>query len=421
MCSTSPPSAAAVPSGCGGGRLRSRKAERGVPPADRYGVPPMARLSSMASFFRVRHGRRAHRQRQPYHWRRARGQTPSSTLRLACRWCPTPLTPHTGLRVRTFSRSRPLLARCHRQRRGARRRVHDHRAGLLAGGLEPRRARVRDLRRRPRADARAQPAAAAPRARAAAGADGVRAPDRPARARPPARGRPAATPRRPSSPPRSTTCSTGSRPSAATASAARSPRRRASGCGSRRSSTTASARPSPASCCSSAASPATCPSRGCAGVTEAQETARDSLEEVRRIARRLRPEALDDLGLASALLVLGRSRGRALRARASTCTCSPALPEFSAEEELVLYRVAQEALTNVARHAGAKRAEVRLELAGGRTAAGDRRRRPRAPARRPRGRRRARHARARGADRRHAEARRAVRWAAHASPWSSHA
>src|SRR3954449_6125938 len=45
-----------------------------------------------SSFFRVRHGRRAHRQRQPYHWRRARGQTPSCTLRLACRWCPTPLT-----------------------------------------------------------------------------------------------------------------------------------------------------------------------------------------------------------------------------------------------------------------------------------------------------------------------------------------
>src|SRR3954452_13770618 len=44
------------------------------------------------SFFSVRHGRRAHRQRQPYHWRRARGQTPSSTLRLACRWCPTPLS-----------------------------------------------------------------------------------------------------------------------------------------------------------------------------------------------------------------------------------------------------------------------------------------------------------------------------------------
>ena len=39
---------------------------------------------------------------------------------------------------------------------------------------------------------------------------------------------------------------------------------------------------------------------------------------------------------------------------------------FNADEELVLYRVAQEALTNVARHSGAKRAEVRLALHSGR-------------------------------------------------------
>ena len=44
----------------------------------------------------------------------------------------------------------------------------------------------------------------------------------------------------------------------------------------------------------------------------------------------------------------------------------PGLPQLGGDAELVLYRVAQEALTNVARHAGARRAEVRLELAGGR-------------------------------------------------------
>lgn len=96
-------------------------------------------------------------------------------------------------------------------------------------------------------------------------------------------------------------------------------------------------------------------------VVEAQETARESLEEVRRIARRLRPEALDDLGLASALLVLGERVAEHSELRVDVHV-QPGL-EFGADEELVIYRVAQEALTNVARHAGAKRAEVRLERA----------------------------------------------------------
>jgi two-component system sensor histidine kinase UhpB len=96
------------------------------------------------------------------------------------------------------------------------------------------------------------------------------------------------------------------------------------------------------------------------GALEAQETARGSLEEVRRIARRLRPEALDDLGLASALHVLGERVAEHSELDVEV-KIQPGLPDFSAEEELVLYRVAQEALTNVARHAGATRAEVRLE------------------------------------------------------------
>jgi two-component system, NarL family, sensor histidine kinase UhpB len=101
------------------------------------------------------------------------------------------------------------------------------------------------------------------------------------------------------------------------------------------------------------------------GVVEAQETARASLEEVRRIARRLRPEALDDLGLASALHVLGE-RVAEHSELAVDVHVQSGLPDFDADAELVLYRVAQEALTNVARHAGARRAEVRLELACGR-------------------------------------------------------
>src|SRR3954451_25456107 len=100
-------------------------------------------------------------------------------------------------------------------------------------------------------------------------------------------------------------------------------------------------------------------------VLEAQETARHSLEEVRRIPRRLRPEALDDLGLASALLVLGERVAEHSELQVDVHVQS-GLPAFDGDAELVLYRVAQEALTNVARHARAGRAQVRLELASGR-------------------------------------------------------
>jgi two-component system sensor histidine kinase UhpB len=103
-----------------------------------------------------------------------------------------------------------------------------------------------------------------------------------------------------------------------------------------------------------------------AQVLEAQETARGSLEEVRRIARRLRPEALDDLGLASALHVLGE-RVAEHSGLDIAVHMQPGLPELAPEAELVIYRVAQEALTNVARHANARRASLRLVRSGGRT------------------------------------------------------
>jgi two-component system sensor histidine kinase UhpB len=92
---------------------------------------------------------------------------------------------------------------------------------------------------------------------------------------------------------------------------------------------------------------------------KAREDLRTSLEEVREIARRLRPEALDDLGLTSALAALTNdlSRRTGLRVERRLATDMRAL---EADEELVVYRVAQEALTNVARHSGARRARVTL-------------------------------------------------------------
>ena len=94
-------------------------------------------------------------------------------------------------------------------------------------------------------------------------------------------------------------------------------------------------------------------------VEEAREAVRGSLEEVRAIARGLRPEALDDLGLSSALSVLTNEVGRHTGVRVER-TIASELPLLSPEEELVVYRVAQEALTNAVRHGGARRAWVVL-------------------------------------------------------------
>jgi two-component system sensor histidine kinase UhpB len=98
-------------------------------------------------------------------------------------------------------------------------------------------------------------------------------------------------------------------------------------------------------------------------LTEAQEAARTSLEDVRRIATDLRPETLKDLGLASALAALTDGFGRRAGLRVERRIQS-ALPPLSNEAELVVYRVAQEALTNVARHAGCETAELRLASNG---------------------------------------------------------
>ncbi len=105
------------------------------------------------------------------------------------------------------------------------------------------------------------------------------------------------------------------------------------------------------------------PERAARALEEGREAARAAIGEVRRIVRDLRPEALDDLGLAGALAALAtsfeRRTGVAVERRLGD------LPRLSSEQDLVLYRVAQEALTNVARHAGARHAELRVEHVDG--------------------------------------------------------
>lgn len=90
---------------------------------------------------------------------------------------------------------------------------------------------------------------------------------------------------------------------------------------------------------------------------------RASLDEVRSVARTLRPHVLEDLGLRSALAALTQDLF------GSTTThvrrgIMPGVPDLSDDVELVVFRVAQEALTNVARHAGAATVEISLGMVG---------------------------------------------------------
>ncbi|HEX3562563.1 MAG TPA: sensor histidine kinase [Solirubrobacterales bacterium] len=93
--------------------------------------------------------------------------------------------------------------------------------------------------------------------------------------------------------------------------------------------------------------------------TELQKT----LDDVRRIGRELRPEALDDLGLVNALIALVSRIDRQTDLRI-TRALGADLPALDSEQELVVYRVAQEALTNAVRHADAQSARLELDREG---------------------------------------------------------
>lgn len=86
-----------------------------------------------------------------------------------------------------------------------------------------------------------------------------------------------------------------------------------------------------------------------------------ALHEVRQISHDLRPSILDDLGLSKALgnLAEGFSQRTAISVTVDT---EPVTDTLSSEAMTALYRIAQEALTNVERHSGATAAALRLEV-----------------------------------------------------------
>lgn len=93
---------------------------------------------------------------------------------------------------------------------------------------------------------------------------------------------------------------------------------------------------------------------------EAEATAEAALEDVRRLARRLRPEVLDELGLTAALTTLC-NRISAQTGLVIHRTLPESPPPLTPDEQLVVYRIVQESLTNVMRHSGASEARVALD------------------------------------------------------------
>ena len=81
------------------------------------------------------------------------------------------------------------------------------------------------------------------------------------------------------------------------------------------------------------------------------------MEAVRSMSLELRPSALDDLGLAAALRWYADRQARRAGFSVRVRTQLPA-ERLASDLETACFRVAQEAITNVARHAGAKRVEV---------------------------------------------------------------
>ena len=90
-----------------------------------------------------------------------------------------------------------------------------------------------------------------------------------------------------------------------------------------------------------------------------------ALAQVRDLSKLLRPSVLDSLGLLPALRDLVDDFARRTRIEA-TLACEDTLTDFPPEVEVALYRVVQEGLTNVARHARARSVRVHVQAGGGR-------------------------------------------------------
>jgi two-component system sensor histidine kinase UhpB len=95
-----------------------------------------------------------------------------------------------------------------------------------------------------------------------------------------------------------------------------------------------------------------------------QHLVRTTLDEVGRMAWQLRPGILDDLGLVDSLRALADELDAPDGVRVLLAVDQP-LPKLGSDADLVLYRIAQESITNALRHAEARRVAVELRDRGG--------------------------------------------------------
>jgi two-component system, NarL family, sensor histidine kinase UhpB len=97
-------------------------------------------------------------------------------------------------------------------------------------------------------------------------------------------------------------------------------------------------------------------------LAETKALANQAMGELLSLARQLRPTALDDLGLAAAIEGQVGRLGGEIETRLEV---EGDFSDLGDDAQLVVYRVAQEALSNAARHSGAGRVEVRLRRTEG--------------------------------------------------------
>ncbi len=95
-------------------------------------------------------------------------------------------------------------------------------------------------------------------------------------------------------------------------------------------------------------------------VVELREELRGAIADIRRLVYDLRPPALDDLGLVEALRQLAERHGSKGEPLSVLVEAPEDLPDLPAAVEVAVYRITQEALTNVVRHARARTCVVRL-------------------------------------------------------------